>query len=205
MGASGAEYLANTVAALKALLDDILTTRGDLLTRDNAGDIIRKALGASGTILRSDGSDPGWATLATALGQANARAKKTGAQTIANNTTTTLTFDAEDWDDGAMHDNAVNNSRLTAPVAGLYFGFVSVEFGASAAGDRQVSLGIGGADTVIESVRATSANPTRVASAGLFDMTAGQYLDARVYQNSGGNLDVAVAGTYIGAALLVAQ
>ena len=45
----------------------LLTTRGDLLTRD-ASALVRKALGASGTLLRSDGSDPAWTALATILG-----------------------------------------------------------------------------------------------------------------------------------------
>lgn len=42
-----------------------LTTRGDLLTRD-ASNNVRLAIGASGRILRSDGTDPAWATLSTA-------------------------------------------------------------------------------------------------------------------------------------------
>lgn len=56
-----------TVANLRAALQGLLlTTRGDLMTRD-ASAVIRKALGASGTVLRSDGTDITWATVATAL------------------------------------------------------------------------------------------------------------------------------------------
>jgi hypothetical protein len=40
-----------------------LTTRGDLLTRD-ASAHVRLAVGAAGTFLRSDGTDPSWATVA---------------------------------------------------------------------------------------------------------------------------------------------
>jgi hypothetical protein len=42
---------------------DILTTRGDLLTRD-ASNMTRLAVGASGTLLRSNGSDPAWGQVA---------------------------------------------------------------------------------------------------------------------------------------------
>jgi len=45
------------IEELQAL--DVLTTRGDLLTRD-ATTYVRKAIGASGTILTSDGTDPVW-------------------------------------------------------------------------------------------------------------------------------------------------
>tara|TARA_B100000614_G_scaffold262909_1_gene300801 strand:+ start:269017 stop:276552 length:7536 start_codon:yes stop_codon:yes gene_type:complete len=41
------------------------TTRGDLLVEDSSGDASRLALGASGTVLYSDGSDPTWTALTT--------------------------------------------------------------------------------------------------------------------------------------------
>jgi hypothetical protein len=41
---------------------DILTTRGDLLTRD-ASNMTRLPLGSSGTFVRSNGSDPSWQAL----------------------------------------------------------------------------------------------------------------------------------------------
>lgn len=47
-------------------LASTLTTRGDLLTMDSGPDFKRLALGASGTVLKSDGTDASWATIATA-------------------------------------------------------------------------------------------------------------------------------------------
>lgn len=44
------------------VLRSILTTRGDLFTRDGSA-IIRLGIGASGRYLRSDGTDPSWAVL----------------------------------------------------------------------------------------------------------------------------------------------
>ena len=43
-----------------------LTTRGDLLTVDSNPNVVRLAVGSSGTVLVSDGSDPSWGTVGTA-------------------------------------------------------------------------------------------------------------------------------------------
>lgn len=46
---------------------DVLTTRGDLVSHDGI-DLVRIALGGSGHLLQSDGSDPVWVSVATAIG-----------------------------------------------------------------------------------------------------------------------------------------
>ncbi len=55
------------VNAAKGLLSRILTTRGDMLRRGTSVPE-RVALGAAGSLMRSDGTDADWATLKTALG-----------------------------------------------------------------------------------------------------------------------------------------
>lgn len=52
---------------VSSFLGRLLTTRGDILRR-GASAPERLAIGSSGTILRSDGTDAAWATVATALG-----------------------------------------------------------------------------------------------------------------------------------------
>ncbi len=59
----GGTSAATALGAFNALSP--LTTRGDLLTRD-ASNNVRLAVGGSGTILRSNGTDPAWVSLATA-------------------------------------------------------------------------------------------------------------------------------------------
>jgi hypothetical protein len=43
-----------------------MTTRGDMVTGGTGGDPQRLAVGAAGTVLQSDGTDPGWDTLQAA-------------------------------------------------------------------------------------------------------------------------------------------
>lgn len=52
---------------VSAFLDSLLTTRGQIIRRGSSAPEAL-ALGSSGTILRSDGTDAAWATVATALG-----------------------------------------------------------------------------------------------------------------------------------------
>jgi hypothetical protein len=58
---------------------------------------------------------------------------KTGNQSIAHDTTTALTFDAESFDTDAFHDNSTNTSRITIPAGkgGKYYfgGLISAESG----------------------------------------------------------------------------
>lgn len=52
--------------------------------------------------------------------------------TIANNSTTQLTFDSERWDTDGMHSTSTNTGRLTCVTSGLYLVFANVQWVASA-------------------------------------------------------------------------
>lgn len=45
---------------------------------------------------------------------------RTVAQSIPHNTTTTIAFDDEEFDNDGMHSTSVNNSRITIRTAGIY-------------------------------------------------------------------------------------
>lgn len=47
--------------------DVTLTTRGDLLTGNASGNGQRLAVGSANTVLKSDGTDPAWGTVSTAM------------------------------------------------------------------------------------------------------------------------------------------
>lgn len=63
------------------VLRSILTTRGDLFTRD-ASAIVRLGVGAAGSILRSDGTDPSWTINPTIAGY-----MRVGSTSVPDNTT----------------------------------------------------------------------------------------------------------------------
>lgn len=99
---NGDEFTAELEAQIAALLGTILTTRGDVLRRGETA-VERHALGASGTVLGSDGTDVLFRTLATAgiAALATENQALTGGVTVTSKdlgtiTTGTLTLDMGD-------------------------------------------------------------------------------------------------------------
>src|SRR2546423_4471739 len=69
-----------------------------------------------------------------------ARADSSANQTIAESTPTVISLDGEGFDTTNLHDTAINNSRLTAPVAGVYQINGRVHWHTGAAGGRQLEI-----------------------------------------------------------------
>jgi hypothetical protein len=76
------------------LFASTMTTRGDLLTMGSGPTVARLAVGASGTVLKSDGTDASWATIVAA--------------NIASNAVETA----------KINDNAVTQAKLADRVVG---------------------------------------------------------------------------------------
>lgn len=113
-------------------------------------------------------------------------------QSINDSTTTALALNAEDFDVGALHDNASNNTRMTIPVGGdgLYWVRGRASFAANATGIRGAFLFKGGAE--VERVIVTNAgagSATQVEVTGLFALVAGDYLELYGRQESTGALN----------------
>lgn len=101
-----------------------LTTRGDLLTRD-ATNNVRKGLGAIDTVLSSDGTDPQWskvtsAMLDTSVGSITApfQAHKNGSNQAIAAINTQITFGTESFDASGVWNSGT--SVFTAPSTGKY-------------------------------------------------------------------------------------
>jgi hypothetical protein len=135
-----------------------------------------------------------------AFGQAPAaKLRQTIAQTLINGTPTALTFTTEDLDtdpDGiGGHSTSSNTSRYTARYPGWYRLGGGATFVSNATGVRLLSWAVNGTNVAGSDVlvSAVSSNTTRVAArADLIYLAEGDYLELRVYQSSGGNLDTRV-------------
>lgn len=115
---------------------------------------------------------------------------------IANNTETYVAFPLERFDNFAMHDVSINNTRITIPSGGggLYFIHASVAFSANATGIRRLSI-IQNQTTLL--ARDHSAGFTSYATflnaSAFYRLSAGEYVEISVFQDSGGALDCAVS------------
>jgi len=183
-------------ATIQQILNLLLTTRGDLITRD-ASNPVRKALGAANTKLVSDGTDIQWAV---ASGCEVSRAT----QAVTTGTTPVISFtDADTTDTDAYHDPASNASRVVAPFTGRYSVTATAnhEADASTAGARRAYLcknAAGTVDTTQAKLLSTSchlagtgAGTGGIALAWTGRLTAGDYVEVFYNQTSGTSRNVA--------------
>jgi hypothetical protein len=102
-----------------------------------------------------------------------------------------LTFDTEELDTANVHDNATNPSRLTVPVAGLYWINATVEWSGNATGRRLIRIDKNQASPSIatDSVQASSVGNTAHTVSRLVRLAAGDFIEIDASQSTGGNLD----------------
>lgn len=118
-------------------------------------------------------------------------------QSIANNDDeVVVTFDTELWDDYGFHSTTSNTSRLTVPLgyAGTYLIVANAQFEAAAAGQRIYSICYNGAlgqpIAQVQSTNNTAANRMASQVTTIYQLDEDDYVEFRVYQNSGGALDI---------------
>ena len=118
-----------------------------------------------------------------------ARANNSANQTIAASTPTVISLDGEGFDTTNLHDTATNNSRLTAPVTGVYQINGRVHWDNDAAGVRQLriekNLGLPVAKTIAEAMDTASATDGLTQNVSTIShLSAGDYVELRVSQQN---------------------
>jgi hypothetical protein len=114
-----------------------------------------------------------------------ARAVKSGSQSVPSFTSTTLSFESESFDTGALHDTTVDNSRLTTPIKGVYVITAGARWkDGPTDGDRILGVLVNGGcchgqtQTHVESFGPSQTTAVVVA------LFAGDYVEASVYHTS---------------------
>jgi hypothetical protein len=170
-----------------------LTTKGDLygFSTTNA----RVAVGTNGQVLAADSTEATgvkWIT-PSASAFSGVSAFKSTNQSVSNATNTVLTFDSESFDTNAYHSTSTNTSRITIPAgkAGYYNLTANIVFGTSSAGIRQINFAKNGAAAIYTlQMSASSASETIVSVSYLIKLLEADYVEAFVYQTSGGSLNI---------------
>lgn len=122
------------------------------------------------------------------------RAYRNSALSIPDSTSTAVTLPSEDYDQGGMHDIAVNPSRITIQTAGIYAVMAAVVFDTDGTGTRRLEVKLNGT-TVLSTIEASplSAANTAMQAIAMATLEEDDYIEIFVTQNSGNALDVTSA------------
>ena len=200
---AGSLYFNSTSAALFFAADAAdntspLTTKGDIYGFSTLN--ARIPIGTNNQVLTADSAEAlglKWATPASTTFSGCLYGKTTN-QTLANGTTTAITFaNAATYDTDSYHSTVTNNTRFTAPSGktGYYLVYGQINYDSNATSYRTFSIkkNNGTADFIF-----TNGGTSFTANNNFYmilDLTAGDYLEITGQQGSGGNLDV-LGSTY---------
>jgi hypothetical protein len=155
-----------------------------------AGDFLRRGAAASGDLA---GTYPNPSIGAGAVTPAKfgtipaARAFHSVAQSIPNNTLTSVALDSEAFDTADLHSTAANNSRLMAPESGLYSLTAAANWFVNPTGFRVAQIWRNGSTILVSDNVVPNADDDHVLST-LARLSAGDYVELKVNQNSGAPL-----------------
>jgi len=190
-------------AAIRALGTSIDTTTKNLNPSTTLGDIeyrsstantnTRLGIGSTGQVLTVAGGVPSWATPAAGGSTfVGAQAWKSSDQTISNATATIITVDSETFDTNGFHDSSTNTGRFTIPSGqgGYYLIYARIAWSTNTTGARILYLYKNGAqDHYMQSGTLSNSFSTQVFTE-VMSLSAGDYIEIRGEQSSGGSLDI---------------
>jgi len=199
--ATGLEWAADSTG-----MTNPMTTTGDTIYSSSGSTPARLGIGSTGQVLTVAAGIPSWATPSSGTASfVGCRVTNSIAQSIANSTRTTITFDTETFDTDGFHSTSTNTGRMTIPSgkAGKYLVTANVTFATNSTGAREIYLFKNGNFYSQVFAVATATGSSGNALPDLVSLAVGDYIDIRVEQSSGGSLDVrgdnwGVGATYFG-------
>lgn len=189
-GTSGTVTITNSMATE-------ITAAGDIIVGTGSGTFDNLPIGTTGQVLTADTTvspyKVKWASAASGSSFVGCSLYKSSAQSISNNTWTTITWDSEYYDTDAFHSTSFSTSRITIPSGkgGKYQINAVGFFPANSTGVRLIKVAKNGTDFGygVWNASSGSADPTVTILSLTRDLVAGDYIELLAYQNSGGNLN----------------
>lgn len=125
----------------------------------------------------------------------SARVRRTTNPSINNATVTSVPWQSAIYDTGDTNWSAGSPTRLTAQRDGVYLITLNFEWTANVNGRRYTEIRLNGSTIIAtcENDIEPSAGRSRINMCTVWEMSASDYVEARVYQNTGGALNINVA------------
>ena len=108
---------------------------------------------------------------------------------------TTLAFNTERYDTASMHDNATNNSRLTAPVSGVYAVTAQLKWSPNTTQSRQLFLRKNGTTEIgiVDSGAEAGVGQVTQESTTQVRLAAGDYVEVVVAQSTNPQVTLSIS------------
>jgi hypothetical protein len=188
-GTSGTVTITNDMATT-------ITASGDIVVGTGSGTYDNLPIGSTGQVLTADTTvSPYKVKWAAAGGGSFAGCSIYGssAQSIADNTSTAITFAAELFDTDAYHSTSVNTSRITIPVgkAGYYWIGGQVDYAPGTANKLQAQIRKNNG-TVIATAQSAAGGDfnSGILTFTVQNLAEGDYIELFARQITGGSLNV---------------
>jgi len=170
-----------------------MTTTGDTIYSSSGSTPARLGIGSTGQVLTVASGVPSWAT-PSASAFAGVRVTNSADLNISNTTGTAVGFNTETFDSDGFHDNATNNSRLTIPTGKTGYYQISAlirwkNISASAT-VRQLRFYKNGVQLNVYPLFWSQNDDTYQVYSDLLSLSAGDYIEIYVWQNSGSTTQV---------------
>jgi hypothetical protein len=200
MGITGLPSAGNTLVADDSNNLHWGTPSGDAITLQTVD--VEATTPTNGDVLTYSSTSSSWGPAAPTGGGSTfvgAHVYHSANQTISNTTDTYLAFNSERFDTDAFHDTSTNNSRLTIPtgLGGKYVISCNVR-APSASGLFQLTIKKNGTTSIAVATIPFVGGYTLFGAltSTVVSLSAGDYVQAQVYQETGGNLDVLTGAEY---------
>jgi len=139
----------------------------------------------------SDAARKGYVDASSTPGREGARVYNNANLAIPHNTWTVLTFNSERYDTNVIHDNAINNSRLTCKTAGKYLIIGHAQFAENATANRYFKIREGGdTDIVAFTINAQTGALTSCVLSTIYNLSLNEYVEFMVFQNCTAPLNI---------------
>jgi len=171
----------------------LLTTTGDIIYASSASNPARLGIGSSAQVLTVAGGVPSWATPSTTPTFSGVSLSQSASTTsISNNTNTTVLFDTEEFDTDAYHSTATNTGRITIPAgkAGKYAINAAFFWQNNGTGVRRLQIFKNGSVYASTLMPPNAAEQVSVTLNLVMNLAVSDYIEAIVFQNSGGALTI---------------
>jgi hypothetical protein len=192
-GTSGTVTITNSMATE-------ITAKGDLIAGTGSATFDNLAVGTNDQVLTADSTTATglkWATPSSGGSTfAGWLIYKNATQSIANSSSVFMTWENETYDTNGYHSTSTNTSRATIPAgkAGKYLLATNIGWANGTTGERYVYIwkngaGVTGADNSNSRNSFGNSSPQTQNVITVMDLAEGDYVEVRVVQSSGGNLN----------------